>query len=393
MTDSLSYDTSGALRLPPSSLPPILPLLMATRRIGILTGGGDCPGLNAVIRAVTKHAGGSYGWTVVGIEDGFQGLYLRRWRELAQDEVRGLLVRGGTILGSTNRANPFHYPVKLPDGREVVRDVSDVCLRHLDELELEALVAVGGDGTLQMAEKLGQRGARIVGVPKTIDNDLSATDYTFGFQTAVEIATEAIDRLHTTAESHDRVMICEVMGRTAGWIAMAAGLAGGADVILVPEIPYQLERVIEAVATRSRRGISFSIICVAEGARPVGGELAVEHAGDATRQARLGGAAQRLAAALEHRIEHEVRVTVLGHVQRGGTPTAFDRLLGTRYGVAAVDLVAAGRFGHMVALRGNRLEAVPLSEATGQLKLVDPAGELCATARATGVELGAPAGA
>ncbi|MBI4510526.1 MAG: ATP-dependent 6-phosphofructokinase [Deltaproteobacteria bacterium] len=360
------------------------------KRIGILTGGGDCPGLNAVIRAVTKHAIISYNWDVIGIEDGFQGLYEKRYQPLTSGSVRGLLVRGGTILGSSNRANPFRYPIKLPDGREEVRDVSEEVLRNLAELELEALVAVGGDGTMQMAQGLLERGARIVGVPKTIDNDLSATDFTFGYQTAVEIATEAVDRLHTTAESHDRIILCEVMGRYAGWIAMAAGLAGGADVILIPEIPYRLERIVSAIEDRKAKGITFSIIVVAEGAKPLGGESAVAVQGDLTRQEKLGGAADRLARELaRHFSEHDVRVTVLGHVQRGGTPTAFDRLLGTRYGTGAVDLVAEGKIGQIVALRGNTITSVPIKDACGQLKLVDPRGELARVARHTGVELGA----
>ncbi len=363
-----------------------------SKRIGILTGGGDCPGLNAVIRAVVKHAIGDLGWEVIGIEDGFQGLVEKRYRTLTSHDVRGLLTRGGTILGSSNRANPFKYPVKLPGGGEVVRDLSGDVLNNLEELRLEALVAVGGDGTMIMSQGLIERGARIVGVPKTIDNDLEATDYTFGFQTAVEIATEALDRLHTTAESHDRVLLCEVMGRYAGWIAMEAGLAGGADVILIPEIPYQVERVAQAIQARKRSGISFSIICVAEGAKPLGGELAVARKADPTQQEKLGGAADRLAGQLvhhEHLSEHDVRVTVLGHVQRGGTPTAFDRLLGTRYGTAAVDLAAKGEIGRMVRLRGRTIDSVPILSACGKLKLVDPEGELVRVARDTGVEMGA----
>jgi 6-phosphofructokinase 1 len=360
------------------------------KRVGILTGGGDCPGLNAVIRAVTKHSILTYGWEVVGIEDGFLGLYERRYRKLEANDVRGLLHRGGTILGSSNRANPFQYPCKLPDGREEIRDVSAEVLKNLAELQLEALIAVGGDGTMSMCSQLIDRGARIVGVPKTIDNDLPATDYTFGYQTAVEIATEALDRLHTTAESHDRVMLCEVMGRYAGWIAMAAGLAGGADVILIPEIPYDVARVVEAVHARKRNRIPFAIVVVAEGARPLGGDRAVARASDATQQEKLGGAADRLSRALSQSMaEHEVRVTVLGHVQRGGTPSSFDRLLGTRYGTAAVDLVAEGALGRLVTLKGNEIGSVPIADCCGALKLVDTKGELVRVARAIGVEMGA----
>ena len=362
---------------------------MATKRIGILTGGGDCPGLNAVIRAVTKHAIFTYGWDVVGIEDGYQGLYERRYQNLTSSAVRGLLIRGGTIIGSSNRANPFKYPVKLPDGREEVRDVSAEIMANLRALELEALVAVGGDGTMSMSQGLIEMGARIVGVPKTIDNDLGGTDQTFGFQTAVEIATEAIDRLHTTAESHDRIILCEVMGRYAGWIAMASGLAGGADVILIPELPYKLDRIVEAIQKRKKAGVTFSIIVVAEGAKPDGGDLAVVRKADPTQLEKLGGAADRLARDLAtHISEHDIRVTVLGHVQRGGTPTAYDRLLGTRYGTAAVDLIAQGKFGHIVALRGNRITSTSIIEASGKTRLVEPNGELAAVARATGVELG-----
>jgi ATP-dependent phosphofructokinase / diphosphate-dependent phosphofructokinase len=359
-------------------------------RIGILTGGGDCPGLNAVIRAVTKHAIGDLGWDVIGIEDGFRGLVDRKVQRLDLDKVRGLLTRGGTILGSTNRANPFKYPVKLPGGGEEVRDVSDTVIENLRSYGIDALVAVGGDGTMSMSRDLAEKGARIIGVPKTIDNDLGSTDYTFGFQTAVEIATEALDRLHTTAESHDRVMVCEVMGRYAGWIALTAGLAGGADAILIPEIPYQIERIVEAIRVRGRRGTTFAIVCISEGARPEGGTVSVMRAGDPTQQEKLGGAGDRLSTELGALLtEHEVRVTVLGHVQRGGTPTAFDRVLGTRYGTAAVDLIREGGFGRMVTLRGNEVGSVPIADACGQLKLVDPAGQLATTARATGVELGA----
>jgi 6-phosphofructokinase 1 len=363
---------------------------MAKQRIGILTGGGDCPGLNAVIRAVTKHAIGTYDWDVVGIEDGFQGLVEKRFQPLSLNTVRGLLARGGTILGSSNRANPFKYPLRLEGGGEEVRDVSREVVRTLDDLDLAALVAVGGDGTMMMTQGLIELGARAVGVPKTIDNDLLCTDFTFGFQTAVEIATEAVDRLHTTAESHDRVILCEVMGRYAGWIAMASGLAGGADVILVPEIPYHLDRIVEAIRARKSRGITFSIIVVAEGARPAGGERAVVRKADPTQQEKLGGAADRLARDLSELIgEHDVRVTVLGHVQRGGPPSAFDRLLGTRYGTAAVDLIATGKLGHLVTLRGNEIGSVPIADACGKLKLIEPGGELCRVARHTGVELGA----
>ena len=360
-----------------------------TTRIGILTGGGDCPGLNAAIRAVVRYARGEKSWDVIGVENGFEGIYTERFVELGPRAVSGLLSRGGTILGSSNRANPFAYPVTLPDGREEVHDVSDKCIENLRSLDLEALVLVGGDGTMSIGRRLMDKGISIVGVPKTIDNDLEATEYTIGFQTAVEVAAEAIDRLHTTAESHDRVIICEVMGRYAGWIALEAGLAGGADVILVPEIDYDLARVVRALDRRRALGISYSIVVVAEGAKPAGGAYAVVEGGDATKQERLGGAGQRLAEDLRATTGYDVRVTVLGHTQRGGSPCAFDRILATRFGVKAVELIAEKKFGHVTALRGGKIVSAPIELAVAKLKQVDPNGEIAAAARATGVELGA----
>ncbi len=358
-------------------------------RIGILTGGGDCPGLNGVIRAVTLHARHTYGWEVVGIRNGYEGLYEEDYVELSVPKVAHLLPRGGTILGSSNRANPFAYPVKLPDGRVESHDVSARCLANLDKLALHGLIVVGGDGTMAFGQKFIQRGAtRIVGVPKTIDNDLEATDYTVGFQTAVEIVTEAIERLHTTAESHERIMIVEVMGRYAGWIALTAGVAGGAHVVLIPEIDYDPERVIDAFHRRHGRGVSYSLVVIAEGAKPRGGTLAVEVAGDATRQEKLGGAGARLAAYIEAQTEYEVRSTVLGHVQRGGAPCAFDRELATRFGVRAVELIAEGKFGHVTALSEGKLVARPIEKAVKKLKLIDPAGELVRAAKGIGIELG-----
>ena len=367
------------------------------KRIGILTGGGDCPGLNAVIRAVTKRAIIGFGWEVIGIEDGFQGLVEERYQTLTLDRVRGLLIRGGTILGSSNRANPFSYPV--PKGGSELSslsaatdcdfiDVSDRVVENARRRGLDCIIVVGGDGTLQMAGQLGKKGLAVVGVPKTIDNDLSATDYTFGFDTACTTATECIDKLHTTAESHDRVMVCEVMGRYAGWIALHAGLAAGGDVILIPEIPYDTERVIEAIRARQRKGITYSIVVVAEGAHPAGQGAAVLEKGDASRLERLGGAASWLEREIVRGVPLEVRTTVLGHVQRGGTPTPFDRLLGTRFGSAAVDLAAKGQFSRMVCLRTPRIESVPIDEATGKPKHVDPQGEMVTAARALGVEFG-----
>jgi phosphofructokinase-like protein len=358
-------------------------------RIGILTGGGDCPGLNGVIRAVTLHARQTYGWEVVGIRNGFEGLYEEEYVELNAAMVQNILPRGGTMLGSSNRANPFAYPVKLPDGRVEIHDVSARCMANLAKLDLHGLIVVGGDGTMSFAQKFIQRGAtRIVGVPKTIDNDLEATEYTVGFQTAVEIVTEAIERLHTTGESHERIMIVEVMGRYAGWIALTSALAGGAHVCLIPEIEYDADRVIEAFHRRHGRGVSYSIVVVAEGARQKGGAHSVVTAGDPTKQEKLGGAGQRLADMISTNTEYEVRTTVLGHIQRGGSPCAFDRELATRFGVKAVELVAEGKFGHVAAVENGHLVAKPIEKAVKKLKLVDPAGELVRTAKGVGIELG-----
>jgi 6-phosphofructokinase 1 len=359
-------------------------------RIGILTGGGDCPGLNGVIRAVTLHARNTYGWEVVGIHNGFEGLYEEKYLELTSAVVQHSLPRGGTMLGSSNRANPFAYPVKLPDGRVEIHDVSTRCMANLSRLDLHGLIVVGGDGSMSFAHKFIQRGAiRIVGVPKTIDNDLEATDYTIGFQTAVEVVVEAIDRLQTTAESHERIMVIEVMGRYAGWIALTAGLAGGAHVVLIPEIDYDPDRVIEAFHRRHGRGVSYSIVVVAEGAKIKGGALSVVTAGDVTKQEKLGGAGTHLAELIAARTEYEVRTTVLGHIQRGGAPCAFDRELATRFGVKAVELIAEGKFGHVAAVEHGVIVARPIEKAVKKLKLVDPAGELARTARAVGIELGA----
>jgi len=358
-------------------------------RIGILTGGGDCPGLNGVIRAVTLHARQTYGWEVVGIRNGFEGLYEEEYIDLNASVVQHILPRGGTMLGSSNRANPFAYPVKLPDGRVEIHDVSSRCLSNLAKLDLHGLIVVGGDGTMSFAQKFIQRGAhRIVGVPKTIDNDLEATDYTVGFQTAVEVVVGAIERLHTTAESHERIMVIEVMGRYAGWIALTSALAGGAHVCLIPEIDYDPERVIEAFHRRHGRGVSYSIVVVAEGAKQKGGGLSVVTAADPTKQEKLGGAGQRIADVIAAKTEYEVRTTVLGHIQRGGSPCAFDRELATRFGVKAVELVAEGKFGHVAAVESCHVVAKPIDKAVKKLKLVDPAGELVRTAKGVGIEFG-----
>jgi phosphofructokinase-like protein len=360
----------------------------AVRRIGVLTGGGDCPGLNAVLRALVKTAVGCYGWEVVGIEDGFEGLLdPDRAQALTEDAVRGILPRGGTILGTTNRCNPFDFVWK-ENGAVRRADRSGEALDRLAALGLDALVVIGGDGTLAIAEQFYRLGVPVVGVPKTIDNDLSATDVTFGYQTALETATEAIDRLHTTAESHHRVLVVEVMGRHAGWIALESGLAGGGDVILIPEVPFSADGVVEPILARQQRGRGFSIVVVAEGAAPVGGTQFVQTSPDVANPVRLGGIGAWLVPEIEARVDVEARGVVLGHLQRGGSPNAFDRILGTRFGAAVVRLIAAGGFGQMVALQGAEIVPVTLADAIGVAKRVPPDGELVQTARGMGISFG-----
>jgi len=358
------------------------------RRIGVLTGGGDAPGLNAVIRAVVKTAIGRYEAEVYGFTDGFKGLVLGQARRLDLAEVSGILPRGGTILGTTNRDNPFKFLV-VENGQEVYRDCTDQVKENMCRLELEGLVVIGGDGSLSIARDFAALGIPVVGVPKTIDNDLAATDVTFGFDTALVTASEALDKLHTTAESHHRVMLLEVMGRYAGWIALEAGIAGGADVILIPEIPYRLESIGAKIKERQDRGKHFSIIVVAEGARPVGGDMVVQkYVKDVSDPVRLGGIGNKVGEDLARALGVETRVTVLGHLQRGGSPTAFDRILATRYGVAAVDMVMRGEFGMMAALRTPEIIAVPLAEAVREQKRVPVDGDLVHAARSVGISLG-----
>jgi len=359
------------------------------KKIGISTGGGDCPGLNAVIRAVTRTAVSVYGWEVIGIQDGFDGLInMQGIIPLTPFKVRGILPRGGTILGTTNRGNPFKYKIKIGD-KEEMRDMSTRVVENLSLLGVDAVVMIGGDGTLTIAKDLMQLGVKIVGVPKTIDNDLSATEVTFGYNTAVTTATEAIDKLHTTAESHHRIMVLEVMGRDAGWIALKSGISGGADVILIPEIPFDLDLVAETIGVRSAKGSKFSIIVCAEGAfSKEGKQRYIEHKiGDKTVKT-LGGIAEYVSSELSKRLSMESRVTVLGHLQRGGTPTTRDRFLATRFGVKVVELIAEGKFGEMVCLRANKIESAPIEEAVGQLKLVDPEGEIATMAEKLGICLG-----
>ena len=361
----------------------------SARRVLILTGGGDAPGLNAVLRAFVKRAV-SHGLQVLGSEDGFSGLLEDRPRVRHLDEaaVRGILPRGGSVLGCSNLANPFEFPVG-PKDKRTYEDRSERVAARLRELGVETLVLVGGDGTMSMGLRFQKLGIPVVGIPKTIDNDLGATDFTFGLDTAVDTATWAIDALHSTAEAHDRVMILELMGRHAGWIALCAGIAGGADVILIPEIPYDVDRVAAKIRERSAAGSTFSIVVVGEGAFPAGGEISTLTKGRSGHLPRLGGAGQNLAQLLDGKCDHEIRVTVLGHVQRGGSPSSFDRLLGTRFGVKAADLCAEGRTGRLVALRGTVIRSVPLEEAVAKPKLVPPDGELVTAARAVGIEMGA----
>jgi phosphofructokinase-like protein len=354
---------------------------LSAKRIGILTGGGDAPALNAVIRAVVKTATKIYGWTVIGIEDGFEGLLGETCtRPLGLDDVRGLLPRGGTILGCVNRG---HFAVRADEGGSYVKDESiyKEAISNFERLGLEALVVLGGEGSQYIANEFFEMGLPVIGVPKTIDNDLVGTDLTFGFDTALDIATEAIDRLHTTAESHDRVLLVEVMGRHVGWIALESGVAGGADVILIPEIPFHIEKAAAKVAEREQQGRHFSIVVVAEGALPAGGGAVYQDQGDRDRVARLGGISEQVASGISRITGKESRVVVLGHLQRGGTPTAFDRMLASCYGSAAVRAIAQGKFGHMVSWSCNEIITVPLKECVKTIKTVPANHYLIGVAR------------
>jgi ATP-dependent phosphofructokinase / diphosphate-dependent phosphofructokinase len=358
-------------------------------KIGLLNGGGDCPGLNAVTRAVVRTTYHRYNGKVIGIFDGFDGLiWPERSKELPPQNIRGILPRGGTILGTTNSGNPFKYKVEQ-NGSVAIHDYSERVIENIKKLELEALVVVGGDGTLGIAREFHLRGVPLVGVPKTIDNDLSATDVTFGFDTALHTATDAIDKIHTTAESHGRVMIIEVMGRDAGWIALQAGMAGGADVILIPEIPFLVENVCRHIDARKAAGNKFTLIVVAEGCRIQSDDpVWVAHKDEAALAVKM--TVGNLVGALIGRERREdVRVTVLGHLQRGGTPSPFDRLLSTRLGVAAVDLVAGKQFGRMVCLRGNEISSCTLDDAVGRTKTVPPDCDTVRAAQAIGISFGA----
>ncbi len=358
------------------------------KRIGVLTGGGDCPGLNGVIRAVVKTAAFEHGIETIGIENGYAGLIHDRMRALTTGDVGGILARGGTILGASNRDDPFHVPV-IENGEMAKKDLSEQSLRNAERRGIELLVVIGGDGSLAIAHQLSGRGIPIIGVPKTIDNDLPATDMTFGFDSALSVATEALDRLHTTAMSHQRVMVLEVMGRNAGWIALHAGMAGGGDAILIPEIPFDIEIVAQMVRERIYHGRPFALIVVAEGAAPIGGGPVVrEWVPESTDPIRLGGIGALVAGELSRRLDLECRATVLGHLQRGGTPTPYDRVLATRFGEAAVRAAVAGERDVMVRLRGRAIETVPIAEVVGPVRKVDPDGDLVRAARCVGTSFG-----
>ncbi len=356
--------------------------------IGLLNGGGDCPGLNAVTRAVVRTAYMRYGGKVIGIFDGFDGLiWPEKSKELTPFQVRGILAQGGTILGTTNRGNPFKYKVE-ENGQVTVHDYSDRVIQNMRKMGLEALIVVGGDGTLGIAREFWRKGVPLVGVPKTIDNDLSATEVTFGFDTALQTVTDAIDKIHTTAESHGRVMIIEVMGRDAGWIALHGGVSGGADVILIPEIPFHLEKVCECIEARHQAGNRFTLVVVAEGCRlQEDDSLWLAHQNEPEFKVRMS-AGNLIGGLISRRVKKEVRVTVLGHLQRGGTPSPFDRLLSTRFGVAAVDLVAAKQYGRMVCLKANEITSCTLDEAVGRMKTVPAESEIVRAARAIGISFG-----
>ena len=357
------------------------------QRIAVNTGGGDAPGLNAVIRSIVLSSL-RRGWEVLGIHKGYQGLLdTSKIIQLDRDSVRGITHIGGTILGTTNTGNPFEYPTKLPGGELALVDRSDDVVQSFKRLRIDALIAIGGDGSMKIASQFAAKGLPIVGVPKTIDNDLSGTVATFGFDTAVTVATEAIDRLHSTAQAHERVMVVEVMGRYAGWIALNSGVAATADVILIPEIPFDMESVCDKINDREARGRRFSIVVVAEGATPVGGEMFVKNK-EIGREVQLGGIAEHVARGIEEGTEKETRTVVLGHIQRGGTPTTRDRLLALRFGAAAVRLVAEEKFNHMVALDPPDVRAVPLEVATSRMKTVPLDSDTVLTARDLGISFG-----
>jgi len=365
-----------------------MPQRTKVKRVGILTGGGDCPGINAVVRAVAKTAINDYSLEIVGVRDGYEGLINGDIRPLSYDDVSGILNLGGTILGTSNKANPFAYLTPGSSGAEPT-DVSDCCVENARNAHLDVLICIGGDGTLTIAQGLMDKGIPVVGVPKTIDNDLYGTDVTFGFDTAVQIVTEAVDRLHTTAQSHHRVMVIETMGRYAGWLALMGGMAGGGDVILIPEIPYSLESIYKTTKRRREQKRTFSIVVVSEGVRAGSGEYIVRReVADSHEKIRLGGIGIWLAERIEEATGISSRCCVLGHLQRGGSPTARDRVLGTLFGREAMIQAMQGNFGVMVGLRGTGMVTVPLEEIAGKQRLVDPEDNLVQAARSVGTSFG-----
>ena len=358
------------------------------KKIGIMTAGGDCPGLNPVIRAVVRTAILKYGLEVVGFNHGYKGLYNNDVVPLTLESVSGILPIGGTMLYSSNKDNLFDYAVE-ENGVIVQKDVSDVGVENMKKNGIDAMVIIGGDGTLTSGRDFARKGVKVVGVPKTIDNDLGCTDYTFGFDTAVSVACEAADRLHSTAVSHSRIMVLEVMGRYAGWIALNAGISGGADAILIPEIPYDINKVAQTLKERTKQGKNFSVVVVAEGAKPKDGEVFVSKVIEGSPDPiRLGGIGNKVAEDLEKLVGLEARSTILGHIQRGGTPTSHDRILSTRYGAAAVELLMQGKFGVMVTLDGDDMSYASLEDVIGQNKAVDPEGELVTIAKGIGISFG-----
>ncbi|MFC2018314.1 6-phosphofructokinase [Chloroflexota bacterium] len=362
--------------------------MLKHRRIALLTGGGDCPGLNAVIRAVTKKAILEYGMEVIGIEDGYYGVIHNHYRKLQYDDVSGILTLGGTILGTSNVANPYSYPVEK-GGILEFDDVSETAIRNIENLNIDCLICIGGDGSLSIANKLFRDGIPVIGLPKTIDNDLRGTEITFGFDSAVQIATEGIDRIHSTAQSHHRVMIVEVMGRNAGWIALYSGVAGGGDIVLIPEIPYDLDIITEKVKERSRKGRRFSIVVIAEGAKPEGGAVVIKKlVKDSGAPVRLGGVGFALGSQIESASGIDTRTVVMGHLLRGGSPTPFDRILATRLGTRAVEMVEGENFGYMVGVKGNSLEGVPLEDVAGGIRTVPSDDPVIRAGRSVGTCFG-----
>ncbi len=362
------------------------------RRILVLTGGGDCPGLNAVIRGIFKRSKKEKEWEIIGSKEAFNGVLQdpQHLMKLTRKNTSGIHVKGGTILKTTNKGHPFEYPVKNPDGTYTITDRSDELIERLNDLGIEAVINIGGDGSQRISQRLYEKGLNIIGVPKTIDNDLCSTDLTFGFTTAVQVATECFDRLVTTAESHHRVMIMEVMGRDAGWIALYTAIAGGAEVCLIPEIPYRIENIVDRINKRYKGGKGFVNIVVAEGAKPEEGEVfATESDEIGYAHKRLGGVAYRLSDRLkEAGCKADIRETVLGHIQRGGTPVAFDRILASAFGVHAFELVLQQKFGYMVSYRNNDITEVPLKEATSEYNFVNKTSYLVQTARGLGISFG-----